>query len=107
MNEKQFRAYEFMRYFIEDTKIGDKLNTGEQMINLADVRAYYKFNFKNQQIDGTEGKEFTCIETFTNSYVAQVSYEEFRGIHTEFLLDTQDYDPRSLLNNPLKPCLKK
>lgn len=103
MNEtKQFRAYEFIRYFVEETNIGDKVNQGEQMINLADVRAYYRFNFKHQDFEELKDMEFTFIETFTSGYVANVSYEEFRGLHNEFLLDTGDFDPRTIRAYPLK-----
>lgn len=101
MNEKQFRAYEFMRYFIEDTKIGDKLNKGEQMMDLSDVKGYHRFNFPDHS-DETKGMQFTYIETYTGGYVANVAYEEFRGIHNQYLIDEVGLDSRTIKSNPLK-----
>lgn len=100
MNEKEFRPFEFMRYFIEDTKIGDQLHTGEQTIDLNDVKGYHRFEFKDNN-PGTDGLKFTLIETYMHSYVAKIPYEDFRGIHNEFLMDTGLYDPRTTTNYPL------
>lgn len=102
MSQQKFRPFEFMRYYIEEAAHGEQINKSEQTINLHDVKAYRKFIFTGFE-DEVSGKEFTHLEVYGgDNYIALMSYEEFRGMFNEFLLDTGDLDPRTTRKYPLK-----
>ena len=96
MEAMQFRLFEFERLYITENDSLETLNSSTQMINLSDVKGYYKFNFPKFP---KAGKDLTYIQTYQqDGYVANMPYETFRGLHTEYLLDVGLLDNRTMKN---------
>jgi hypothetical protein len=90
---QSFRVWEFIEHFSDENA---NFYTARRTMNLREVKGFCDFEFPIEH--PMNGGKLVRIDTvYGDSYVAQISYEDFRKLYFAYLQETDDIDMRSMV----------